>query len=99
MEMGEQLENLLDVMHADNIAHASASSMPNQIENVRKRLKSLNITVKKPKLPITGKDLIEMGLKPGPIFTDIMNSVTEAWFENPDLSKEEAIKIANSIVK
>jgi putative nucleotidyltransferase with HDIG domain len=97
IEMGEHLENLLDVMHADNIAHASASAMPNQIENVRKRLDNLEITVDKPNLPINGFDLKRLGLKPGPLFSEIMSAVTDAWYENPNIGKEEAIQIAKQV--
>jgi poly(A) polymerase len=98
MEIGDQLENTLGLMHADNIAHADAASMPNQIANIRKRLENLNMTETKPKLPLSGKDLQEMGLKPGPIFKDILEKVTDAWFENPRLTAEEAKKIALEFV-
>jgi poly(A) polymerase len=98
-DVGDQLENILDVIHADNIAHSEESSMPNQIEFVKNRLKSLESTTSKPKLPINGFDLQkELKLKPGPIFTEIMQEITEAWFENPDLSKSEAMEIAKKYV-
>jgi poly(A) polymerase len=97
IEMGEELENILNVIHADNISHAETSSMPNQIENVKKRLDALNVTVTKPTLPINGKDLIEMGIKPGPIFTRILSLITDKWYENPELSRETALKLARGI--
>lgn len=97
IEMGENLENILSVIHADNIAHAEASSMPNQINNVKKKLDALNITVTKPNLPINGTDLIDMGIKPGPVFTKILEKVLEKWYENPNISKEQALKLAKSI--
>jgi putative nucleotidyltransferase with HDIG domain len=46
--LGDQLEQVLDVIHADNVAHADASAMPNQVEKVRQRLKTLDVQVKKP---------------------------------------------------
>lgn len=98
IEMGDKLENVLDVIHADNIAHADASAMPNQVENVKKRLEQLNVTVSKPKLPINGNDLMQMGIKPGPIFKKILDAVTEKWFEDPNVSRETAIHIAKSIM-
>jgi poly(A) polymerase len=98
MELGDNLENTLSLIHADNISHSEASSMPNQIENVKNRLNNLNIpTTTKPTLPINGKDLIDMGIKPGPIFTKIMTAVTDKWFENPEVSREEALEIAKNI--
>lgn len=97
IEMGEHLEDILNVIHADNVAHAEASSMPNQINNIKKRLDDLNVTVSKPTLPINGNDLIQMGIKPGPVFSKILEKVTEKWYENPDITKEAALKLAKSI--
>lgn len=93
MELGDNLENILDVIHADNIAHADASAMPNQIQKVRDRLKALDVQVKKPTLPINGNDLMQLGVPQGPMIGKILSAVTDAWFENPNLSREEAIAI------
>lgn len=98
MELGDNLENVLDVIHADNIAHADASAMPNQIEKVRQRLKALDVQVKKPVLPINGNDLIQMGVPQGPMVGKILSAVTDAWFENPNISKEQAYAIVKKIV-
>lgn len=96
--LGDKLEDVLNVIHADNTAHSEASSMPNQIDNVRERLKGLEAsTPSAPKLPISGKDLIDMGIKPGPIFSKILDAITEKWYENPDITKEQALHIAKSI--
>jgi len=97
--LGDKLEDVLSVIHADNTAHSEASSMPNQIANVRDRLKSLeSSTPSSPKLPITGGDLITMGVKPGPVFSKILSAVTEKWYEDPEISKSTALHIAKSIV-
>jgi poly(A) polymerase len=99
-DVGEQLEHILEVIHADNIAHSEASSMPNQIELVRGRLTNLNTTSKKPALPINGNDLkTELGLSPGPHFSKILSAITEKWFENPNISREEALTIARSMAE
>lgn len=104
-ELGDQLANALKVIHADNIAHADASAMPNQVDIVRKRLDNLKVSIAttggtgKPQLPITGQDLIALGIKKGPIFSVIMKEVTEAWFENPELTKDEAIAIAKKVAR
>lgn len=98
-DVGDQLENVLNLIHADNIAHADASAMPNQIDFVKTRLKSLETTTAKPKLPISGFDLQkELGLKPGKIIGDIMKAVTDAWYGNPKLSRDEAMDIARKMV-
>ena len=95
--VGDNLTNILDVIHADNVAHSEHSSMPNQIGIVKQRIDNLGqqIDNKNLKLPINGKDLIQMGLKPGPLFTDILNAVQDAWYENPNISKEDAISIVD----
>lgn len=92
---GQYLEHVLDVIHADNVAHASASAMPNQVAAVRKRLETLDIKeVDKPTLPITGNDLIAIGIKPGPVIGKILSAVTDAWYENPSITKDQAMQIA-----
>lgn len=96
--LGDHLEHILDVIHADNVSHADASAMPAQIEAVRKRLATLDVPATKPKLPISGNDLIAMGVKPGPIFSRILDAVLDKWYENPNITREEAIAIAKSLV-
>jgi putative nucleotidyltransferase with HDIG domain len=97
--VGKNLENILDVIHADNISHADESSLPNQINNVRKRLTKLDsqMTETNKKIPINGNDLIQMGLKPSVLFKTILSAVEDAWFENPDLTRDDAMKIVNQI--
>ena len=96
--LGDQLENALDVIHADNIAHADASVMPNQIERVRQRLKTLDVQVKKPNLPINGNDLIALGVKPGPIMAKLLGAVTDAWYENPNITRDDALAIVRPMI-
>ena len=96
--VGQYLEHILDVIHADNTAHASASAMPNQVAAVRKRLDTLDIKeVDKPTLPITGNDLIAIGIKPGPVIGKILSAVTDAWSENPSITKDQAMQIARQM--
>lgn len=97
--VGDNLTNILDLIHADNISHADESSMPNQIELVRQRIERLNTQIDNSnnKLPINGDDLIAMGLKPSKLFKDILSAVQDAWYENPNITKQEALDIANKI--
>jgi hypothetical protein len=99
--MGDQLENVLDLIHADNTAHADASNMPNQVRLLRARLATLDteLTKQKPQLPINGNDLIAMGLKPGPVFKDILGKITDAWFEDPGITREKALEIVRNHLK
>lgn len=96
--LGDNLEHILDVIHADNTAHASQSSMPNQIDNIRKRLDALKDEMPtQKKLPINGNDLISIGMKRGKIFTKIFDAVAEKWYDNPNMTKEEALDIARQV--
>jgi len=88
----------LDVIHADNISHADASSMPNQIAKVRELMKGLNLTVTKPNLPINGDDLLAMGVPRGKKVGEILNAITDAWYENTDITREEAFAIAKGML-
>ena len=36
--MGDHLEDILNLIHADNIAHEAGFDMPNQIEAIRKHV-------------------------------------------------------------
>ena len=91
--VGEYLDHILDVINADNLSHADASAMPNQIEAVRQRLKNLNVTVSKPALPITGNDILALGIKPGKMVGQMLSVVTDAWYENPNLSRDDALAL------
>lgn len=98
--VGGNLNDILDLIHADNESHSDESSMPKQIPNVRNRINSLEdkVDTKNTKLPINGSDLIQMGIKQGPIFREILNDVQDAWYENPDITRDEAIEIVKSFL-
>lgn len=100
-ELGEHLENILDVMHADNISHSDDHSMPNQIPGIRKRLSSLSDIPKNQhiKLPVSGNDLIIIfGVRPGPIMKEILKAVEDEFFNNPDMTREEALQIVKDFI-
>lgn len=102
VDLGDHLENILDVMHSDNIAHSDEHSMPNQIPGIRKRLSLLPIIPKSQhiKLPLSGSDLIKIfNLKPGKIIGDLLKKLEDFYFENPKMSKEEAIEIIKKLLK
>lgn len=98
--VGDNLEDILDLIHADNISHADESSMPEQIEKIRERLKNLNQNIdnNKPKLPINGNDILKLGVKPSPLFKEILSAVEDAWFENPNITKDQAMEIVHKMI-
>ncbi|HWY34728.1 MAG TPA: hypothetical protein VNX68_08780, partial [Nitrosopumilaceae archaeon] len=101
-ELGETLEDTLNVIHADNIAHSEEASMPNQISKIRDRLKTLEVRKKiegqKENLPISGKDLIDLGVPEGSMVGKVKSIIKKAVLKHPNLSREEAFKIAGKVV-
>ena len=90
VNMGDHLEDILNLIHADNIAHEAGFDMPNQIEAIRKRLDSLGIPQGKLKLPIDGDDIKKkLKLKPGPIFGDLLRIVFDEYMENPKVTAKK----------
>jgi poly(A) polymerase len=104
-EVGDKIENILDVINADNISHSDESSMPNQINIVRKRLEALAVhSPQKKELPVDGNDIQrELRIKPGKIIGVILGAIVEWWDDpkNQNLSPEEArsqaLELARSI--
>lgn len=96
---GGNLNSFLDLIHADNISHSDTSSMPNQIKYIKQRIEKLNAPITKTdiKLPINGNDILAMGIKKGPIIGKILDAITNAWYENPNITRDEALKIAKDI--
>ena len=91
--IGDHLEDLLDIMDADNKSHSSRSTQGKQIAGIKKRLKDIEDIPVPTKLPITGKDLIAMGFKPGPKFKKLLGKVQDAVDANPNLTKQQAVDI------
>lgn len=52
----------------------------------------------KPKPLITGHDLIALGLKPGPLFKDILTKIEDEQLDGNIATKEAAIKEAKSLI-
>ena len=87
VNMGDHLEDILNLIHADNIAHEAGFDMPNQIEAIRKRLNTLGIPQGKLKLPINGDDIKKkFKLKPGKIIGDLLAIVKDEYLENPKVN-------------
>lgn len=101
VDMGEHLEDIMDIIDADNKSHAPGSEMPNQITNLIKRINILKSTIpqKNQKSPITGEDLKLLGFTPGPLFKELIELVKDKQLENPDTTKEEYIELVKNYVK
>lgn len=101
IDMGDHLENMMDVIHSDNLSHASSSIMPHQIPDLLDRIEKLKSTIpkKQDKLPLTGNDLIKMGIKPGPIYKELLGVVGDKQLETPNSTKGEYIEVVKNYLK
>jgi poly(A) polymerase len=100
-DAGEDLDLLLTVMDADNRAHAPGHDLPHQIDSIRKRFDALKAETVKPNLPINGNDVLDAfqnQRKAGPWVKEIMAAVEEAWLENPDMTRDDALTIVANFV-
>jgi poly(A) polymerase len=95
VDLGDHLETMLDVMESDNASHEGSHTMPNQIPGIRARIDKLRNTIpaKNAKLPVTGEDLKNLGLKQGPLFKELLDLVKDQQLENPNTSKEEYLDL------
>ena len=98
MELGPHLDQILDLVHADNISHSAQSNMPNQVSNIRKRFKELEIKDKSVgiKPPLDGNDIMEvLGISKGhnPVIGRLISVLKDKYLEDPTMTREEAIAI------
>ena len=101
-DLGDHLKITLDLIDADNKSHAPEHNLTNQVTNIWNKLDALKQKSDTPKvvLPINGNDIMQItGLKPGPIIKDILNYITDKWYENPNISKEDAILFVKQYMK
>jgi poly(A) polymerase len=97
-EFGAHLPRLLDVMHADNLAHSEEHALPHQIPGVRARLAALQDEAPKPTLPINGRDVMELlGIGPGPEVGRYLKVVEEAWYADPTITREVAVALIEGL--
>lgn len=101
VDLGDHLESMLDVMSADNAAHEGNHTNPNQIPNIIKRIEQLKNTIpkKNDKLPVSGDDLKQLGLSPGPLYKELLDLVRDLRLENPNTSKEEYLEMIKNHLK
>jgi len=76
--------------------------MPNQISNIRKRIKEVEDKDKEtPKeSPLDGDDIMEiLGIPKGPIVGKIKEILGNIYLDNPYLTKEELADIVRDVYK
>jgi len=90
-----KFEFLLDLCEADRLSHTDKS-----VEHIKRareiKLKETNIT--SANLLVNGDDIMEMfDLKPCKKVGDMLKIVSDLMFENPEITKEEIIKVLVSV--
>jgi poly(A) polymerase len=73
----------------------SASGNLEHIEFLREKMSEWKPEVIRPKPLITGLDLIKLGYKPGPIFTTILDHVSDLQLEGQIANKNQALRMVN----
>lgn len=94
-ELGDNMMKCLELIDADNKAHAPEYCMPNQVENIVKRLKQFkeeDTSMENYKLPVNGNDVMEvLGIEPCAKVKECLNWLLKFAFNNPKISREELL--------
>lgn len=95
-ELGDNMMKCLELIDADNKAHAPEYCMPNQVENILKRLEQLReegMSMENYKLPVNGDDVMEvLGIEPCAKVKECLNWLLKFVFNNPKISREELLR-------
>lgn len=94
-ELGNNMMKCLELIDADNKAHAPEYCMPNQVENIKKRLDKFNedgTSTENYKLPVNGNDVMEvLGIEPCARVKECLDWLMKFAFVNPKITKEELL--------
>jgi poly(A) polymerase len=89
-------EDLITLNKADIL---SASGDLSDIDFILSKVDEWEPEVIKPKPMVSGKDLIMMGLKPGPQFKVLLSAVEEEQLEGNITSRRQALKFLKEMIK
>lgn len=93
-EMGENLDDLLLLIEADNMAHSEEWDMPGQVDSFRERVKNLD-EKRVMKSPVNGRDVMEyFGITTGSEVGKILRIIQDIWDEEPSDDKDILLKKA-----
>ena len=98
---GEDLGATVDLMNANNL-HCTYDKKKRQVLDILNRIEEMEDAEKAAnvKLPISGNDIIkEFKIKPSPTIGILLEAVKDAYFENPNMTKDEAFEIVENKLK
>ncbi len=90
-----RLYKQLSVFKTESILYMMADAKE---ERVQKAISSYFTKLRYIKLSITGRDLIDMGLKPGPLFKEILQAVFDAKLNGIVSTRQDELEFASSYV-
>ncbi|MBI5359572.1 MAG: CCA tRNA nucleotidyltransferase [Planctomycetes bacterium] len=91
----EYFEELAQLCRADKKAMGAGMEELDYCEQKKREFHEAEL---KPKPFLRGQDLLEMGLEPGPAFTDLLRAAEDAQLEGALKSKEEAIEFVRKML-
>jgi tRNA nucleotidyltransferase (CCA-adding enzyme) len=98
-DVGEDWEHLVDVATGD--ANGKGQPVGKVYEDLRERMRELvkeMAGLTKPKRPINGNDLKDVGVEPGPEMGRIFRALDEALLDNPGMTREESISYVQELL-
>ncbi len=91
--IGDLIDKLLDLVHADNVSHATDFNMPRQVEFIRKRLDKIKEEYNDTPFPLSGHDIMNtFEISEGELIGEFLKQAREIWLEHPDISKEKLLR-------
>lgn len=90
------IEDLLKLVLADVLGSNGNTST---LDAFKKRIAELPVERKLPPPLITGNDLIRKGLKPSPIFKELLTQIQDMQLEGKITTREEALEILDELLK
>ena len=86
------LDFLLDLIHADNMSHAADYCLPEQIPEIMKRIEKIKMELAENKFPVCGRDIIDyFKIGSGKKVGRLLSKAEEIWHEHPNWDKEQIL--------
>jgi tRNA nucleotidyltransferase (CCA-adding enzyme) len=106
-DMGDNLESVLQLIHADNISHGDVGwkyNLENQVDAIRDRLKTLGDFTGKLNIPVKGDRIMKLlNIPPGKDVGILLSNFKDIFLDNPDkinsLSDDEIEKMIKKMYK
>jgi tRNA nucleotidyltransferase/poly(A) polymerase len=92
----EYFRTLLELNRIDSL---SSNGSLEHYNYAKERMENFDKGEEKVKCFISGKDLIQLGIKPGPIYKELLDEIYNAQLESLINSREEALVFTHSLIK